>query len=116
MSSTVCYLVSFTFYVDDVCTSQKTHQWASTACYEDSFTFLLLQELEILKQMDRTVHVSVMPSALSRCVLPRQELHIIGGLSSRTKKHSYFCRPHYEECLDASARLLGNLFFVQPNM
>jgi hypothetical protein len=25
--------------VNDVCTSQETHIWASTACYEDGFTF-----------------------------------------------------------------------------
>jgi hypothetical protein len=28
-------------YVDDVRTSQKTHLWASTACYGDSFIFFM---------------------------------------------------------------------------
>jgi hypothetical protein len=37
---TVGYGDSFTFlYADDVCTSQRTHLWASTTCYGDSFTF-----------------------------------------------------------------------------
>jgi hypothetical protein len=37
-----CYEDNFTFflYVGDVRTSQKTHLWASTPCYMDSFTYL----------------------------------------------------------------------------
>jgi hypothetical protein len=32
--------VIFTFiYIDDVCTSQQTHLWASMACYGYGFTF-----------------------------------------------------------------------------
>jgi hypothetical protein len=29
------------FYMDDISTSQETRLWASTACYEDSFTLVL---------------------------------------------------------------------------
>jgi hypothetical protein len=32
-------------YVDDVRTSQKTHLWASTACYVDSFTMLYVDDV-----------------------------------------------------------------------
>jgi hypothetical protein len=27
-------------YIDNICTSQETHVWASTACYRDSCTFV----------------------------------------------------------------------------
>jgi hypothetical protein len=33
-----CYGDNFTFLYVDVSTSQKTHLWASTACYGDSVT------------------------------------------------------------------------------
>jgi hypothetical protein len=32
-------------YVDDVRTSQETRLWASTACYEGSFTFLYVDDV-----------------------------------------------------------------------
>jgi hypothetical protein len=31
---------NLTLFVDDICTLYETNLWASTACYEDSFTFL----------------------------------------------------------------------------
>jgi hypothetical protein len=35
----------YILYVDDVCTSQETHLWASTACYVDSFTLLYVDDV-----------------------------------------------------------------------
>jgi hypothetical protein len=32
-------------YVDDVPTSQETHQYDSTVCYEDSFTLLYVDDV-----------------------------------------------------------------------
>jgi hypothetical protein len=45
-ASTACYGDSFTsLNVDDVRTSQGTHPWASTTCYGDSFNFLYVVDV-----------------------------------------------------------------------
>jgi hypothetical protein len=45
-ASTTCYENSFTFtYVDNVRTSHKTHVWTSTDCYKNNFTFIYVDDI-----------------------------------------------------------------------
>jgi hypothetical protein len=60
---------NFTFlYVDDVRTSQEMYLWASTACYGDSFTFIM--------EVCRIFLCFPVPDVLELLRLSRTEQHV----------------------------------------